>query len=301
MPKTLDELIARAKALPGEKTIAVCGADDEHLTALAKELAEIGLCKTILVGSEEKILALYGGVLPDGVSIVNEPDRAASCLKAVGLVSGGAAQVFVKGMMNTKDFLRAVLNKDCGLRTGRQLNVMTCYEIPGQEKLLFVADGGMVVAPGLESKVQILDNCIPVLHSLGIDEPKIAILAANEQVSPGMPATVDAADIVALADAGKLPRGIYEGPMALDVIMRREAAEIKGLESRVSGDADFILVPSIETGNCLGKAIGYFGHGVMAGIVVGAAKPVIMSSRAGLMKSKIASVAWALLSQKENV
>lgn len=163
-----------------------------------------------------------------------------------------------------------------------------------------MADGGMIVAPDLDAKLDIINNCIPLLHAMGVEEPNVAILAANEKVSESMPATVDADAIVKLAQQGKLPRGIYEGPMALDVILRKEAAKKKGIESRVSGEADFILVPNIETGNSVGKAIGFFGKGIMAGLVTGAAKPVIMASRAATLKSKLTSIAWAILGGQEN-
>ena len=211
------------------------------------------------------------------------------------LVSSGEADIFVKGKMNTSDFLRAVLNKEFGLRTGRQLNVLTCYDVPGEKKLFFITDGGMTVAPTLADKVEILKNAVPVLHSMGIRCPKIAILAANEKVSPKIPATADAAALCEMAERGELPEGIYEGPIAFDVAMRPDAAAEKNIQSRVSGDVDLFLVPNIETGNCLGKAIGYFGKGQTAGIVVGAAAPVVMSSRAAAIKGKVTSIAWAIL------
>lgn len=298
MYRNLDDIVQKALKLENRGTIAICGADDDTMVHLAAEASSIGLCDSILVGDETKIRELLKEYpKAEGIRIIDEKDRVNSCKRAVKLVSSNQAQVFVKGNVNTSDFLRAVLDKEVGLRTGHKLNVLTCYEIPGWERLLFMADGGMIVAPDLEAKADILHNCIPILHRMGIRQPKVAILAANEKVSPSMPATVDADELVKMAERGELPEGIYEGPMALDVILRKEAAKKKGIESRVSGEADFILVPSIETGNCLGKSIGYFGKGVMAGIVTGAAKPVIMASRAATIKSKLASVAWALLGQ----
>ena len=188
-----------------------------------------------------------------------------------------------------------MLNKEVGLRTGRQLNVLTCYDVPTEPKLFFITDGGMTVAPALADKAEILHNAVPVLHHMGIAEPKIAILAANEKPSPKMPATMDAKALCEMAASGELPAGIYEGPIAFDVAMRPEAAAEKGITSRVSGDVDLFLVPNIETGNCLGKAIGYFGHCQTAGIVVGAAAPVVMSSRAASIEGKVTSIAWAIL------
>ena len=251
----------------------------------------------ILVGDGAKIARLMdeAGFASEHVSVVDEPDEAKVGRTAVELVSSGRADIFVKGKMNTSDFLRAVLDKEVGLRTGRQLNVLTCYDEPGQKKLFFMTDGGMTIAPTLEDKVEILKNAVPVLHSMGIEEPKVAILAANEKVNPKMPATVDAAALCEMAERGELPHAIYEGPIAFDVAMRPEAAAEKGINSRISGDVDLFLVPNIEAGNCMGKAIGYFGGGQTAGIVVGAAAPVVMSSRSASITGKVTSIAWAIL------
>ena len=291
-----DEIIQNACGFEEKKTIAICAADDETMVHTAAEAAGMGLCNVIMAGNEQKIRTMLEQYPKTaGIRVVQAKDRMDSCRLMVRAVRDGEAQVYVKGNVNTSDFLRSVLDREIGLRTERKLNVLSCYEIPGRDKLLFLADGGMIVAPDLQDKIDILENCVPVLHQLGVQEPKVAILAANERVSENIPATVDAQKITELAEQGRLPKGIYEGPIALDVILRREAAEKKGIVSRVSGDVDFILVPNIETGNALGKAMGYFGGAVMAGMVAGAAKPVIMSSRAASLKSKLTSIAWALL------
>ena len=153
----------------------------------------------------------------------------------------------------------------------------------------------MIIAPTLQDKVDIINNCVPMLHNMGIKLPKVALLAANEKVSPDMPATVDAKAICDMALENLLPTAIYEGPIAFDVAMSVKAAIKKGIDSKISGDVDLFLVPNIETGNCLGKAIGYFAQGIMAGLVLGATHPIIMSSRAATLKGKITSIAWALL------
>ena len=202
--------------------------------------------------------------------------------------------------LNTSDFLRSVLNQEVGLRTGSKLSVLTCYEVPGQKKLFFLTDGGMVVAPDVNDKAAIVTNAVEVLHNMGIAEPKVAILSSNEKVSEKIPSTVDAQALCQMSEEGKLPKAIYEGPIAFDVAMRPDAAKEKKIESRVTGDVDLFLVPNIETGNCLGKAIGYFGGGDTAGLVIGARKPVVMSSRAASIRGKLASVAWALLACGEN-
>lgn len=291
------DIIDAAAARPNKRTIVIAAAADDKMIHVAQAVTDLDLCKVILVGDADEIARLSGeaGFDLGRVRVVDEKDPTQLGLTAVKLVSSGEADIFVKGKMNTSDFLRAVLNKEFGLRTGRQLNVLTCYDVPSEKKLFFITDGGMTVAPTLEDKQEILKNAVPVLHSMGIDCPKIAILAANEKVSPKIPATADAAALCAMAELGELPTGIYEGPIAFDVAMRPEAAAEKNIASRVSGDVDLFLVPNIETGNCLGKAIGYFGHCQTAGIVVGAAAPVVMSSRAASITGKMTSIAWAIL------
>ena len=297
MYQNFDAIIAAARELPVKRTACIAGAADGKILHVAAELVREGLCRVLLVGDRAEIgrLAPEQGLDPAAVTVLHEPDAARVGLTAVAQVHGGAADIFVKGKMNTSDFLHAVLDKEAGLRTGDKLSVLTCYDVPGQKKLFFLTDGGMIVAPTLEDKAVILHNAVGVLHSMGISRPKVAILSANEKVSPGMPSTVDAAELCAMAERGELPEAVYEGPIAFDVAMRPDAAAEKGIASRVSGDVDLFLVPNIETGNCLGKSIGYFGGGQTAGIVIGASRPVVMSSRAASVKGKLTAIAWALL------
>lgn len=297
MYASFDDIINAACARKTKRTIAIAAAEDDKMVHVAQAVTERGLCGVIMVGNAEgmKKLIREAGLPEDSVELVDEQDPARLGLTAAKLVREGRADILVKGKMNTSDFLRAVLDKDCGLRSSGQLNVLTCYDEPGEKKLFFITDGGMTIAPMLHDKAEILKNAVPVLHRMGIAEPKVAILAANEKVNPKMPATVDAAELCRMAERGELPRAIYEGPIAFDVAMRPEAAAEKNIESRVSGDVDLFLVPNIETGNCLGKAIGYFGGGQTAGIVIGAAAPVVMSSRAASITGKVTSIAWAIL------
>ena len=290
-------IIDAAVARPNKRTIVIAAAADDKMIHVARAVTDINLCKVILVGDADIIeqLARKADFDLNKVCVVDEKNPDQLGLTAVKLVSSGKADIFVKGKMNTSDFLRAVLNKEFGLRTGRKLNVLTCYDVPGEKKLFFITDGGMSVAPTLSDKAEILKNAVPVLHNMGITCPKVAILAANEKVDPKIPATADAAALCEMAERGELPTAIYEGPIAFDVAMRPDAAAEKNIQSRVSGDVDLFLVPNIETGNCMGKAIGYFGKGQTAGIVVGAAAPVVMSSRAAAIKGKVTSIAWAIL------
>lgn len=295
-----DELVAAAAAGP-QKTIAIAAAADKTVMHLAAEIQKTDLCRVILVDDEEKIQQAAEDAEFDlaGVTVVNESNPEKIPLKAVSLVSGGAADVFVKGRLNTSDFLRAVLNKEVGLRTGRRLSTLTCYDVPNMDKLFFITDGGMNVAPDLAVKADILRNAVEVLHAFGLKEPKIALLSANEKVSPDMQSSVDAYELCQMAQRGELPTGIYEGPIAFDVAMRPDAARIKGIDSKISGDVDLFLVPNIETGNCLGKAIGFFANGQAAVLMIGASRPVVMTSRSASVKSKLTAIAFALLSGKK--
>ncbi len=296
MYQNFDEIIEKAKAMTQKRTIVISAAADETMMHVAEEALRQELCRVIMVG-DGQVLQDWASQIEDSknLEIVDEKDKPASCLKAASLVREGRGQVLVKGNVNTSDFLRAVLNREQGLRGTRKLNVLSCYEVPGEKKLFFMADGGMIIAPTLQDKIDILHNCIPVLHRLGIEKPKVAILAANEKVSENMPATMDAKELCDLYEKGGLPEAVYEGPIAFDVAVNPKAAEKKGIQSQVSGDVDLFLVPSIETGNCLGKAIGYYAKGTMAGLVLGATHPVIMSSRAASLRGKMTSIAWALL------
>lgn len=302
MYQNFEAIIEAVKQQPVKKTICIANAASDKMLHLAHELQAQDICNMILVGDEAQIKAFAEKEAVDlaGVKVIHATETEEIARLAVTEVSAGRADVYVKGSMNTSDFLRSVLNKEAGLRTGSKLSVLTCYEVPGQKKLFFLTDGGMVVAPDLQDKAAIVTNAVEVLHNMGIAEPKVAILSSNEKVSEKIPSTVDAQALCMMADEGKLPRAIYEGPIAFDVAMRPDAAKEKKIESRVTGDVDLFLVPNIETGNCLGKAIGYFGGGDTAGLVIGARKPVVMSSRAASIRGKLASVAWALLACGEN-
>ena len=302
MYQNFEAIIEAVKQQPVKKTICIANAASDKMLHLAHELQAQDICNMILVGDEAQIKAFAEKEAVDlaGVKVIHATETEEIARLAVTEVSAGRADVYVKGSMNTSDFLRSVLNKEVGLRTGSKLSVLTCYEVPGQKKLFFLTDGGMVVAPDVNDKAAIVTNAVNVLHNMGIAEPKVAILSSNEKVSEKIPSTVDAQALCQMAEEGKLPKAIYEGPIAFDVAMRPDAAKEKKIESRVTGDVDLFLVPNIETGNCLGKAIGYFGGGDTAGLVIGARKPVVMSSRAASIRGKLASVAWALLACGEN-
>ncbi|MCR3922535.1 MAG: phosphate acyltransferase [Firmicutes bacterium] len=228
-----------------------------------------------------------------GIEIIDIKDPVEATRRAVLETSGGNADILMKGMVNSADFLRAVLDPEGGLRTDRILSHLAVFEIPGYYRLIYVTDGGLNVSPDLQQKKAILENSLQFLHAMGFDNPRVAVLTANEKVNPKIVSTVDAQELKWMAKRGELPRALVDGPMALDVAINIESAQHKGLTSPVAGSAYLLLVPNIEAGNLLGKAIVYFASGKMAGLVLGAAKPIILTSRNEPSYGKMASIAMA--------
>jgi phosphate butyryltransferase len=281
-------------------TISVAVAQDKEVLSAIKLAQDAGIAEAILVGDASLIIPLMEEVgLSAKTPIVNEIDNTEAVLKAVSLVKNGKAKVLMKGLINSTEFLRAVLHKEKGLRAGRMLSHLGAFEVPGQNKLLFITDGGMNIAPTLLEKQQILTNAMLALHAMGITNPKVAILTANEVVNEKMPATLDAKSLVEMSKHGDLPEGIVEGPIAFDVAVSLEAAKHKGIESQIAGNVDLMVVPNIETGNALGKALIYFAKSKMAGIVLGATHPIVMTSRAETPEGKMNSIALACLANHQ--
>jgi phosphate butyryltransferase len=293
--RTFDELIAAAKKI-GPVTLSVAAAHDCEVLKTVKAACDMGLADAILVGDAGRIEALARKLdLPARMKMVHEPNEAEAALAAVSLVRSGEAQVLLKGLMNTGDYLRAVLNPDVGLRTGRVLSHFGAYQAPQGNKLIYFTDTGINVAPDLQQKKDILANAIDALRAIGIDRPKIAILTANELVNPKMPATVDAKALSDLYAADATFEGIVEGPISMDVALSREAALHKGIPSRIAGDVDLFVFPNIEAGNLMSKALIHFANFKFAGIVLGAAQPVTLVSRADDAECKLNSLALACL------
>ena len=295
MLRNFQDVLANAATL-GRVKISVAVAQDKDVLHALKMAFDAGLVEPILVGDAATIKPLLSQVgLPDSTRIVDEPDINQAALAAVALVRNGEAAVVMKGLINTSDFLKAVLNSQVGLRTGRLLSHLSVFEIPGEPRLVFHSDGGMNIAPSLAEKKDILVNALFMLHSLGIPQPKVAVLTANEQISPKMPATTDAKALTDMSVAGELPEGIVEGPIALDVAISPEAAKHKGIVSRVSGEVDLFLMPNIETGNSLGKSLLYYANAKMAGVILGATHPIVLTSRSETPEGKLYSIALACL------
>ena len=295
MIKNLSDLIVAARSR-GPATLAVAAAEDAEVIEAVREVAALGLANAILVGNEASIVALAGEAgLPRGARIIREPDPKLASLAAARLVRQGEASLLMKGAVNTSDFLRAALDAENGLRSGRMLSHLAAVEIPGESKLVFYSDGGMNVAPSLAEKKQILGNALSALQLIGISEPKVAILAANEQVSAKVVATTDAKALMDAWENGEFPGAVIEGPIAFDVATSREAAEHKKIVSRIAGETDLFIFPSIEAGNIATKALMRYAGARMAGVILGATHPIVLVSRADNAAAKVSSVALACL------
>lgn len=293
MLRKFEEVLMRAKE-NGPVQVVVAAAQDEEALRAVKAAHDAGLAEAILVGDLALIQPMLAkvGLTPD-TKIVHEPDVAQAAVKAASLVQQTQAGILMKGLVNSSDFLRAVLHPECGLRTGRLLCHLAAFEVPGDEKLVFHTDGGMNIAPTLLEKKDILVSTLLALEALGIEQPKVAILTANEVVNPKMPATVDAQALVEMNRQGEFGSALLEGPISMDVALSREAAEHKGIKSKISGQVDLFMVPGIEAGNLLGKALIYCAKAKSAGVILGATHPVVMVSRADSATAKLNSIALA--------
>lgn len=297
MLKSLDAILTAAQAKGGSKTIAVAAAQDPEVISAIKGAYDLGIATAILVGDADGIRQAAQTVDFDlsQVEIVDEPNQIQAARKAVELVRNGKAQMVMKGLLNTADILRAVLDKEIGLRTGRVLSHVALMEPQGYGRLLLMTDGGMNIAPDLKQKAQMVENAVGVAQKLGISCPKVAVITAFEQVNPDMPATVEAALLAKMADRGQIKNCIVDGPIALDGAVSPEAAAHKGMQSPVAGQADILLVPVIEVGNVIYKTLTYLGQGRVAGIIAGAAAPIILTSRSDSPEAKLHSIATAVL------
>lgn len=293
MIKTLEGLLERVKSLPKMK-LAVAAAEDKEVLHAVFDAKEAGIITPVLVGDVEKIekIAAELGFSLEGVEVLRGDDLADSAMKAVKLVSQGQADFVMKGLLDTSILLKAVLDKEYGLRTDSLLSHVMVYEPKMYHKLLFITDGGMNIAPELDAKVKILKNAVQAAKAFELEQVKAACIAAKEKVSDKMPSTVDADAIAKLAAGGEFGEGvIVEGPLAFDLAISKEAAQIKKFESQVAGDADILLVPTIEVGNAVGKALTYLAEAKSAGIIMGAKAPVVLVSRADSHESKLYSIA----------
>ncbi len=279
--------IATAVAHPCEKSV---------LEAVV-EAARLQLITPLLVGPVNKIrnVANSAGIDLGDIEIVDAPHSHAAAAQAVALVRGGRAELLMKGSLHTDELMAEVIAKETGLRTGRRVSHVFIMSVPTYHKLLLVTDAAINIFPTLEDKVDIAQNAIDLAHALGIARPKVAILSAVETVTSKIPSTIEAAALCKMADRGQITGAILEGPLAFDNAISKEAAEIKGIVSDVVGDPDILLVPDLESGNMLAKQLTFLLQADAAGLVLGARVPIILTSRADSVRTKLASCAVAKL------
>ena len=297
MINKLDDML---KKLKGDKrvTLSVAAAHDEEVLLAIKSAVEMEIITPILIGEENKIREISKEINFDlsKFKIINKGTIEECAETAVKLVSSGEADFVMKGLLDTSVILKAVLNKEWGLRTDSLLSHVMVYEVPSYDKLLVTTDGGMNIAPDYDQKVKILKNAIEATKPLGLKHIKVACLAAKEKVNSKMQATVDARALQEAGERGEFGKDVtVEGPLAFDLSVSKDAAKIKVFESKVSGETDIMLMPTIEVGNGIGKALTYFAGAKSAGIIMGAKAPIVLVSRADSHESKLYSIAYGAL------
>ena len=297
MIKKLDQMLDVLKG--SEKVVlSVAAAHDEEVLLAIKSATEMNIITPILVGQEDKIRKISDEINFDlnGIKIIDKETIEECAEVAVKLVSSKEADFVMKGLLDTSVILKAVLNKEWGLRTDSLLSHVMVYEADFYPKLLVTTDGGMNIAPNYEQKVKILKNAIKATEPLGLETIKVCALSAKEKVNPKMQATVDAKELEDACKNGEFGENvIVEGPLAFDLAVSKEACEVKGFKTEVGGDVDIILMPTIEVGNGIGKAFTYAAGAKSAGIIMGAKAPIVLVSRADTHESKLYSIAYGAI------
>ncbi|MCC8030011.1 MAG: bifunctional enoyl-CoA hydratase/phosphate acetyltransferase [Lachnospiraceae bacterium] len=293
--KNFDVLIEKVKSFPEPKKVVVAAAGDAHTLEAIREAVDEGIVKPVLVGDKAKILEIAAGIglAVEEDDIYDEPEAAAAAQRSVALIHEGRGDFIMKGKLETAQILKPVVNRETGLGTGRVMSHFVFDELPYYHKLLVTTDGGMMTYPTLEQKKDIIVNTVETLEALGYENPKVACVAAVEKVNPKMPETVEADALKQMNRNGEITGCIIEGPISLDIALSKEIADLKGYDSPVAGDADVILVPNIQVGNILGKSITVIARGNMAGFIVGAKVPIVLTSRGSSAKEKYLSLVLA--------
>jgi phosphate acetyltransferase len=285
-----ERLLARCEFLAPVPTAVVHPCEATALEG-AVEAAQKGLIEPLLVGPATKILEIAerSNIDLSNLPIVDVPHSHAAAVKAVELIKEGKAEILMKGSLHTDELMAAIVSRDGGLRTGRRISHVFVMDVPTYHKVLIITDGAINIAPSLEDKVDICQNAIDLAISLGLEKPKVAILAAVETVTSKMQATLDAAALCKMAERGQIKGGLLDGPLAFDNAISTQAAETKGIKSAVAGDPDILLAPDLEVGNILAKQLSFLANADSAGMVLGAKVPVILTSRADSVRARIAS------------
>jgi phosphate acetyltransferase len=292
-------LIDLCRTLPPTPTAVAHPCDQGSLEG-AIEAGRLGLIIPILVGPRERIqeVAASAGINLGDVQIVDAPHSDASAAAAVALVREGKAEALMKGSLHTDELMAAVVKRDIGLRTGRRVSHCFVMDVPGHENALIITDAAINIAPTLEDKVDIVQNAIDLAHAMGMPEVRVAVLSAMETVNPKVPSTIEAAALCKMMDRHQITGALIDGPLALDNAISIEAAKIKKIDSPVAGRANVLLVPDLEAGNMLAKSLSFLAGADAAGIVLGARVPVILTSRADSVLTRLASCAVASLVAK---
>lgn len=291
-----ERLLARCEGLAPVPTAVAHPCEATALEG-AVEAAQKGLIAPLLVGPATKIreTAAASGIDLGNLPIIDVPHSHAAATKAVELIREGKAEILMKGSLHTDELMSAIVSREGGLRTGRRISHVFIMDVPTYHKVLLVTDAAINIAPTLEDKVDICQNAIDLAVSLGLEKPKVAILGAVETVTSKMPATIDAAALCKMAERGQITGAFLDGPLAFDNAISTQAAETKGIKSVVAGDPDILLAPDLEAGNILAKQLTFLANADSAGMVLGAKVPVILTSRADSVRSRIASCAVAKL------
>ncbi len=294
MIKSFDELIAKLDGCPLKK-VSVAVAQDAHVLEAVKVAKERNIADAILVGDKEQIEEIAKSIDMDlsTYEIIDVKDMTEAAKKAVSLVSEGVADMYMKGAIDTKGFLKSVLDKEVGLRTGKPLSHVCVFDVEGVDQLLFLSDVAFIPYPTLEDKVSIINNTVEICHAVGIPNPKVAPLAAVEVVNPKMPVTVEAAELTKMNEEGKITGCIVDGPLSLDLAICPEAAQHKpgASERKIVGDADILLFPDIHAGNLVYKAMVHTAKIVNGNLLTGTKAPVVLTSRSDSVEVKVNSLA----------
>ena len=296
--KTLNEILSLAKKI-GPKQIAIASAEDFQILRALEQARKEEIVDGILVGDEKKIryLLAEAQMSEQNFEIINEIDGLKASLLCCDLINQKKADLMMKGLVGTTSFMRAILDKEKGLSTGKLLTHLAVFEIPDYPKLLMLTDAAINISPDLMEKAQIIQNAVEVAHSLGIQTPLVACIAAVEKINPEkMPATVDAAALSMMAKRGQISGAIVDGPFGLDNAISEESAKVKGVKSSIAGKADILLAPDIEAGNVIYKTLIEFARAKCAAIVLGTKVPVVLTSRADSHETKFMSIALGVVS-----
>lgn len=291
--RTFDDLVNHVQSSGRKKKVVLAAAHDEHALEAVLFADKNNIAEPILVGDKPIIQKMLSDLNADTnkYEIYHTEDDVSAAKKSVELIRSGVGDFLMKGKLQTADLLREVVNKETGLSLGKPMSHVAMQEIPNYPKLIAVTDGGMMTYPDLQGKKSIIENAVSVFNKMGYEKPKVAVLAAVEVVNPKMPEAVDADALKKMNEDGTIKNCIIEGPISYDLAMNKESSVIKGYESPVAGDADILIVPNITAGNILGKSLIYSAGAKMAGFVVGAKVPIVLTSRGASTEEKYLSLA----------